>query len=357
MKRIIATLLAVACVLAFCSCDSGDNTSKSSKSSKGSKTASISTSDTSSVTSDTSSIDTSASDTESSIQIDKSKISLPAPRPVYSNTNDKAGFQIEAPKIGEEVVVFETTMGKIVMRVFPKSAPKTVENFVTHVKNGYYDGITFHRVMDGFMIQGGDPKGNGTGGESIWGGSFEDEFNANLVNIRGSVAMANSGPNTNGSQFFINQKSTATTKDSIPFSTQFSQFVSNQENIKYLTEIYNKNASGEKSQYKTAEDFISNYIADYLASDNGLRMDPRRVPDAVWELYRKYGGNIELDGAWKSQGGHTVFAQVVIGMDIVDKIASVETDSNDKPKTAVVINKAYVTAFTAEMLETANSSK
>ena len=100
----------------------------------------------------------------------------------------------------------ETNYGTIKIRLFPKVAPKAVENFKTHVENGYYDGLTFHRVIEGFMIQGGDPIGNGTGGESIWGKPFEDEFDINYHNFRGTLSMANAGPNTNGSQFFIVQK-------------------------------------------------------------------------------------------------------------------------------------------------------
>lgn len=87
---------------------------------------------------------------------------------------------------------------------FPEECPRTVENFVTHARNGYYNGIVFHRVIKGFMVQTGDPLGDGTGGESIWGGSFPDEFHPQLRHDRaGTVSMANSGPNTNGSQFFI----------------------------------------------------------------------------------------------------------------------------------------------------------
>jgi peptidyl-prolyl cis-trans isomerase B (cyclophilin B) len=254
----------------------------------------------------------------------------------------------------KDVVEIEMSVkghGKMSFELYHDVAPATVENFVKLTTEGFYSGKVFHRVMNGFMIQGGDPNGNGTGGESIWGEDFEDEFNANLLNLRGSLAMANSGPATNGSQFFINQKKVASKKDSIPFSTYFSQFVSNSENIKFLTSEYNKNLNGEKSEYATLEEYIANYIADYLATDNGVRMDPRRVPDAVWELYRKYGGNIELDGAWKSRGGHTVFGQVVSGLNIVDKIAEVETDSNDKPKEDVVIIKAYTTEFTKDMYD------
>ena len=78
-------------------------------------------------------------------------------------------YQFEKPARDAEVIVMKTSKGTIKMRLFPEKAPKTVENFVTHAKEGYYDGLTFHRVINGFMIQGGDPLGNGTGGESIWG--------------------------------------------------------------------------------------------------------------------------------------------------------------------------------------------
>ena len=122
--------------------------------------------------------------------------------------DEELGFQLELPAEGEQVVLMKTSKGNIYIRLFPEAAPKTVENFVTHAKNGYYDGLSFHRVINDFMIQGGDPKGDGTGGESIWGGSFEDEFDAKLLNLRGSLAMANSGVDTNGSQFFINQNQT-----------------------------------------------------------------------------------------------------------------------------------------------------
>ena len=117
------------------------------------------------------------------------------------------GFQTEKPAKGEEIAVMHTNMGDISIRFFPEAAPKAVENFKTHAKNGYYDGLTFHRVIADFMIQGGDPNGTGTGGESIWGGKFEDEFDQKLLNITGALSMANSGPDTNGSQFFINYQS------------------------------------------------------------------------------------------------------------------------------------------------------
>ena len=104
----------------------------------------------------------------------------------------------------DTIVVLETNVGKIELKLYPKVAPLAVENFTTHVKNGYYNGLIFHRIIKGFMIQGGDPTGTGTGGESIWKKPFKDEFGANVVFDKPFLlAMANSGPKTNGSQFFI----------------------------------------------------------------------------------------------------------------------------------------------------------
>ncbi|MBT3736898.1 MAG: peptidylprolyl isomerase [Gammaproteobacteria bacterium] len=89
-------------------------------------------------------------------------------------------------------------------QLFRTLTPNTVINFTTHARNGFYDGLIFHRVIANFVIQGGDPNGNGTGGESILGGTFDDEFDESLSNVTGTLAMANSGPNTNTSQFFMN---------------------------------------------------------------------------------------------------------------------------------------------------------
>jgi peptidylprolyl isomerase len=101
-------------------------------------------------------------------------------------------------------VILETTQGTIEFKLFETKTPKTCENFTTHIKNGYYNGIIFHRIIEDFMIQGGDPTGTGMGGESIWGGTFEDECLTDLAFDRpGLLAMANAGPGTNGSQFFI----------------------------------------------------------------------------------------------------------------------------------------------------------
>ncbi|GBG87427.1 hypothetical protein CBR_g45485 [Chara braunii] len=103
-----------------------------------------------------------------------------------------------------ENAVLHTTLGDIVIKLYPEECPRTVENFTVHSRNGYYDGLIFHRVIKGFMIQTGDPLGDGTGGQSVWGGEFEDEFHKSLRHDRPfTVSMANAGPNTNGSQFFI----------------------------------------------------------------------------------------------------------------------------------------------------------
>lgn len=102
------------------------------------------------------------------------------------------------------IATLETSKGNIKIELRADLAPKAVENFVTHSKNGYYNGLIFHRVIKDFMIQGGDPTGTGAGGESIWGGKFKDEFAPNAVfDKAGILAMANAGPNTNASQFFI----------------------------------------------------------------------------------------------------------------------------------------------------------
>ena len=102
------------------------------------------------------------------------------------------------------VAVIKTNMGTIEIELYDKQTPKTVENFVGLAKKDYYNGVIFHRVIDGFMIQGGDPTGTGRGGESFWGKKFNDEIVKELVfDSEGILAMANAGPNTHGSQFFI----------------------------------------------------------------------------------------------------------------------------------------------------------
>jgi peptidylprolyl isomerase domain and WD repeat-containing protein 1 len=119
-------------------------------------------------------------------------------------TTSAVGDKKSSTKDLDSHVILHTNLGDIHIKVFTVECPKTAENFIVHCKNGYYNGCIFHRVIKDFMIQTGDPEGDGTGGESIWGGEFEDEFHPALKHDRpGTVSMANAGPNTNGSQFFI----------------------------------------------------------------------------------------------------------------------------------------------------------
>lgn len=141
-------------------------------------------------------------------------------------SDDEDGFsQTGEPQPGDTIATVTTNLGSFKIRLFGDLVPKTVENFVTLANNDYYDGIIFHRVISGFMIQGGDPTGTGTGGESAWGGKFDDEFSSELSNIQYSISMANAGPNTNGSQFFINQvDNTFLDFDKAPLSSKHSVF-------------------------------------------------------------------------------------------------------------------------------------
>ena len=264
--------------------------------------------------------------------------------PVQTALNDAYadedyGFQLDGPKDGDTVAIMHTNMGDICIRLFPEAAPKTVENFITHAKNGYYDGLIFHRVIKDFMIQGGDPKGDGTGGESCWGGKFEDEFNKKLMNLRGSLAMANSGANTNGSQFFINQVGPT---DKTASQLKQSVVESNAEVKENYTAEYYEQVKAYYDAYYGAGYFTSMYptYADFYYGS--LVPDADLIPDEVWELYAEHGGNIHLDGAWRYTGGHTVFGQVYEGMDVVDAIAKVETGTNDKPVASVIIESIEV---------------
>lgn len=246
---------------------------------------------------------------------------------VYKDTEHKIGYQLDMPKEGEEVAIMHTSMGDISLRFFPEAAPKTVENFLTHAKEGYYDGITFHRVIDDFMIQGGDPKGDGTGGESIYGDSFEDEFSDHLFNIRGSVSMANAGADTNGSQFFINQAD----KEAFAANGGWSMFE------QQWSFIY-----PGLCQYYGTESYTG-YVMQY----GSFALDTDLVNDEVRKLYEEQGGNPTLDGAFNAvDKGHTVFAQVYDGMDIVDKIAAVEVDAaTNKPVKDVTIKSIEVKEY------------
>lgn len=125
-----------------------------------------------------------------------------------ASLKDSNGKFKPAVDIANKTAVLETSMGEISFKLYDQDAPQTVQNFVCLIQKGYYDGIKFHRVSHGFVIQAGDPTGTGAGGESVYGGKFEDELNPDTASykegyVEGVLAMANSGPNTNGSQFFI----------------------------------------------------------------------------------------------------------------------------------------------------------
>ncbi|AUD13525.1 peptidylprolyl isomerase [Planococcus sp. MB-3u-03] len=123
-----------------------------------------------------------------------------------ASTEEVQGYPQLEPGITEETLVdMNTSEGTIRIRLFPEIAPKAVENFLGHAESGYYEGVIFHRVIEDFMLQTGDSTGTGGGGESIYGEPFEDEFSDQLFNFRGALSMANAGPGTNGSQFFIVQ--------------------------------------------------------------------------------------------------------------------------------------------------------
>lgn len=180
--------------------------------------------------------------------------------------------------------VIRTNRGDMEFVLFPEVAPKAVENFITHSENGYYNDLIFHRVIQDFMIQGGDPTGTGMGGESVFGKNFEDEFSLDARNYYGALSMANAGPNTNGSQFFIVQAK------SVP-----------------------QNLLSQMEQLK----------------ENGF-------PQKVIDNYKQVGGTPWLDFH------HTVFGQLINGADVLDSIASVKCGPNDKPINDVVIHEIVI---------------
>ena len=174
--------------------------------------------------------------------------------------------------------------GDVMIRFFPEYADKGVENFIELAKSGYYDGLTFHRVIKDFMIQGGDPNGDGTGGESTWGGEFDGGTDPHAIHAAGAVAYANSGSTaTDGSQFYI--------------------------------------VTGEK--------YTDEEIAD-------LETYGYRLSDNAKDVYKTAGGTPFLDGSY------TVFGQVFDGLDIVFRISEVETGDNDKPSEPVTIESVTI---------------
>lgn len=226
------------------------------------------------------------------------------------------GYQLEKPKENEEIAIMKTNVGEIKIRFFPEAAPKAVENFKSLSKNGYYENVIFHRVIKNFMIQSGDPKGNGTGGESVWKKDFEDEFSKDLFNITGALSMANRGPNTNGSQFFINYQ-------------EPSEFIG-WGNFEAAYKQYNKNPEKFGQMY-------------------GGTIDMSKITEEIKKLYAENGGNPHLDGYYSTLNrGHTVFGQVFDGMDVVKKISETKTDeTTNKPLEEIKIEKITITPYKA----------
>lgn len=173
----------------------------------------------------------------------------------------------------------KTNRGTIIVELFEDVAPLAVKNFIEHATDGYYDGVVFHRVIRDFMIQGGDPTGTGSGGESIYGEAFADEFSDQLFHLRGALSMANAGPDTNGSQFFIVSASSFPA----PFIEQ---------------------------------------LKDY--------------PGEIQAAYQKMGGAPWLDGH------HSVFGQVIDGMNVVETIEQTTTDFLDHPVDEVVMESVTI---------------
>lgn len=198
-----------------------------------------------------------------------------------------------APEIGEKIAVITVKdFGEIKIKLFPDAAPKAVENFIGLAEMGYYDELIFHRIIEGFMNQGGDPKGNGTGGKSIWGEKFEGGIAEGLYHFSGAIAYANSGStSTNGSQFYI----VNTPAD----------------------EIYYGGTSTE------------------LYTDFSKLTTPKNAQ----EKYLEVGGVPFLDG------GYTVFGQVFEGMDVVIAMSKVEVDGNDKPLSQVKMESVKIVEY------------
>ena len=232
-----------------------------------------------------------------------SLLELPEAKPFINDFPNPEILQSLPPEPGDTLVILHTNLGDITLRMFPEETPIAYENFVTHARNGYYDGVIFHRIIEDFMIQTGDPQGTGMGGESIYGQGFGPEFSPELRHFRGAVGMAQSRlPNSIGSQFYIVQNS-ALDAD----TTQFFEALKEQQN-----EIAGENENGEP----------------ILVSDV--------FPESHLQAYLDFGGTPHLD-LLLSDAGHTVFAQVIDGMNVVDAIAAVQTNAQDRPLNDIII--------------------
>ncbi|MBR2383382.1 MAG: peptidylprolyl isomerase [Anaerotignum sp.] len=230
-----------------------------------------------------------------------------------TDVDTKTILQAQVPEEGEEIAVITTSEGVVKMRFFPEEAPKAVENFKTLAKDGYYDGLTFHRVINDFMVQTGDPTATGRGGESCWGEDFETEVSEKLHFYRGAVAMANAGPDTNGSQFFIVQQKTVM-----------------------------------EDALKAIEDAIGNNEEEVgiTLTDGNFYTLSQLYPEEVMNYYREQGGSAHLEYVFGN--GYSIFGQVFEGMEAVDAIAAAETDEADKPVEDVIIESITFETYAAQ---------
>lgn len=229
------------------------------------------------------------------------------------NIDTSTILQAQMPAEGDEIAVITTSAGVVKMMFYPEEAPKAVENFKTLAKSGYYDGLLFHRVINDFMVQTGDPEGTGAGGESCWGEPFQDEISDKLHYYRGAVAMANRGANTNGSQFFIVQQ-----KDV------------REDALKVLQDARDNN-----------EEELG-----VTLTDGAYYTFSQLFPDAVLNYYREVGGAAHLEYVFGNP--YTIFGQVFEGLDVIDTIAGAETDENDKPLEDITIESITFESYTAE---------
>ncbi|MCL2049720.1 MAG: peptidylprolyl isomerase [Defluviitaleaceae bacterium] len=228
---------------------------------------------------------------------------------IYERLRGKSAEVLQLTPLvqGEELAVLHTNHGDITIRFFPQEAPLAVENFITLAKDGFYDGLIFHRVMENFMIQGGCPNGLGNGGQSIYEDGLGLERSFNVHHFRGALATAHRGPGrTIGSQFYIVQNS-----ELDPNMDRYYRFLMEKQD-----EIAGEFSDGEHI-----------YVKDVY-------------PAAMLEQFLTYGGTPWLDWQWSNNGyGHTVFGHVVSGLDVVDEIAQVPVEQgSSRPYENVVID-------------------
>lgn len=230
------------------------------------------------------------------------------------HNNPVVMLQLSPLTPGEELAILHTNMGDITLRFFPDEAPMAVENFTTHARNGFYDGVIFHRVIPNFMIQGGCPYGMGHGGQSIWGGTFETEPSFNLRHFRGALAKAHAGPGTIGSQFYIVQNETISRDFLIDFEAMLQQLELDDTPIGVF--------------------------------QDGTRLYLRDVhPAEEFEHFINYGGTPHLDWLFHPNppAAHTVFGHVVYGMDVVDAIANAAAVSSRPIEDVIIERISFIT--------------